>query len=303
MLSAYIQDFKAHLLLEKLLSNNTLEGYVRDVQKLFLFLEQEYLDVFIEPQNIDLQHLQHFVGFLNELGIARSSQARAVSGIKSFFQYLCLEKIILKPNPSALLETPKPAHYLPTVLSVSEIQQLVAAIDHSTLAGIRLRAIIETLYACGLRVSELVGLQLTDLHLLLGFVKITGKGNKERLVPIHPQAAHHITNYQQYSRQHQKIEVQSANFLFLNQRGKKLTRVAIFLMVKELAQKAGITKSISPHTFRHSFATHLYEAGADLRAIQEMLGHESIITTEIYTKTNAQYLKKVVFEYHPFFKK
>jgi integrase/recombinase XerD len=242
--------------------------------------------------------LKEFVIWAGELGMSLKSQARLISGIKSFFKYLLLDEQI-NTDPSELLETPKTGRKLPVVLSIEEIDRIIAAIDLSRDDGHRNRAIIETLYSCGLRVSELVDLRITDLTLTQGFIKVTGKGSKERLVPISEKAVQDIENYFIHSRNHLAPVKGSENIVFLNRRGKKLTRVMIFTIIKTLALKAGVKKNISPHTFRHSFATHLVEGGADLRAVQEMLGHESILTTEIYTHLNREYLRDAIIMFHP----
>jgi integrase/recombinase XerD len=243
-------------------------------------------------------NLQQFIIWLSELGITARTQARNISALKSFFGFLCYTGILTE-NPSSLLEAPKLGRKLPIVLTVSEIDRIVASIDLSKPEGHRNKAIIETLYGCGLRVSELVGLKISDLYFNEGFIKVKGKGSKERLVPIGSTAQHEIGFYLEKQRNHQIIDPKAGDILFLNRRGKQLTRVMVFTIVKDLATKAGIKKTVSPHTFRHSFATHLIEGGADLRAVQEMLGHESIITTEIYTHLDRDYLRQAIIEFHP----
>jgi integrase/recombinase XerD len=247
--------------------------------------------------------LQRFLEYINELELSVGTQARVVSGVKSFFRYLLLEDVI-KLDPTALLEAPKLRRSLPVHLSIAEIDQLFAAIDHSTPEGQRNRAMLETLYSCGLRVSELINLSVSNLYLDVGFVKVIGKGNKERLVPIGAKAATQIKLYREHIRNHLKvIKPGNEDILFLNRRGAGLSRVMVFLILKDLTEKAGIKKNIHPHVLRHSFATHLVEAGADLRAVQEMLGHKSITTTEIYTHLDRGYLRSTLEKYHPRFGK
>jgi integrase/recombinase XerD len=301
MWDAYIKGFKAYLQLERSMSENTVEAYVHDVLMLAEFLYHK--DASISISKITLEHLQDYLAHINEIEFAASSQSRLISGIKSFFRYLLLEEIVTK-DPTALLEAPKLKRSLPVVLSLEEIEQLFAVIDHSKPDGQRNRAIFETLYSCGLRVSELVGLQLSNLYIDLGFIKVLGKGNKERLVPIGGEAAKQIGFYRLYIRtQLKQIKQGSEDILFLNKRGTALSRVMIFKILKALTEKAGIKKNIHPHTLRHSFATHLVEAGADLRAVQEMLGHKSITTTEIYTHLDRTYLKETMEKYHPRYNK
>ncbi len=282
--------------LEKSQASNTIDGYLRDVSKLFAFLELHY--PMLSVLKLELNHLQLFVKWLNEFGIAPTTQARIISGIKSFYNYLIMEDL-LKNNPSELLESPKLGRKLPDVLSTEEIDAIIAQIDLSKKEGARNKAIIETLYSCGLRVSELVNLKLSELFFDEGFIKVIGKGNKQRLVPIGSAAVKYINIYKNEIRNHLVIDKKHEDFLFLNNRGKQLTRVMIFTIIKRLCEKAGIKKKISPHTFRHSFATHLVEGGADLRAVQEMLGHASITTTEIYTHLDTNYLKENILSYHP----
>jgi integrase/recombinase XerD len=294
--NSYIKGYKAYLQLEKSQASNTIDGYLRDVSKLFAFLELHYPAQSV--LKLELNHLQSFLKWLNEFGIAPSTQARIISGIKSFYNYLIMEDL-LKSNPSELLESPKLGRKLPDVLSTDEIDAIIAQIDLSKKEGARNKAIIETLYSCGLRVSELVNLKLSELFFDEGFIKVIGKGNKQRLVPIGSVAIKYINIYKNELRNHLIIDKKHEDFLFLNNRGKQLTRVMIFTIIKRLCEKAGIKKKISPHTFRHSFATHLVEGGADLRAVQEMLGHASITTTEIYTHLDTNYLKENILSYHP----
>ena len=294
--SVYISEYISYLKLEKSLSENSIEAYKRDIKMLLSFLE--FKELKINPGEIELQHLRQFVGWINELGMSSRTQARVISGIKSFFKFLLIDEKI-DSDPTALLEAPKTGRKLPEVLSVEEIDNLINAIDLSKPEGHRNKAIIETLYSCGLRVSELINLRLSDLFFDQGFIKVLGKGNKERLVPVSSKAIKEIEIYIGQYRNHYQIDRQYENILFLNRRGKKLTRVMIFTIIKTLAKTIGLQKNISPHTFRHSFASHLIDGGADLRAIQEMLGHESIITTEIYTHLDTEYLRDTIIQYHP----
>ncbi len=289
----YIKQFQNYLRLERSLSPNSVEAYVRDIQKL-----AQFLDGSCAVKDVNEVHLQNFLEWINELGMTPNSQARVLSGLKSFFKYLLFENII-PTNPSALLEGPKLGRKLPDTLSFPEIEQLLQAIDLSTPEGQRNRAILETLYSSGLRVTELVELKLSNVYFDLGFLRIIGKGNKERLVPIGRDALKYIRIYTEEVRVHIAIKKGNENYVFLNRRGSKLSRVMIFTIIKNLAEAIGMKKSISPHTFRHSFATHLIEGGADLRAVQEMLGHESITTTEIYTHLDREYLKQVIQDFHP----
>ncbi len=291
-----LNDFISFLQIEKSLSDNSVKAYTADIEKLISFLESFHNSISLK--SIQLSHLKEFIEYLNQFGIAVRSQARIISGIRAFFNFLILENYI-DNDPSLLLELPAIGKKLPVFLSVKEIDELQAAIDLSKDEGHRNKAIIETLYSCGLRVSELINLKLTDLYFDLGFIKVLGKGNKERLVPISDSAIKEITIYQEKFRKKLTIQPQSENILFLNRRGKQLTREMIFTIVKNLAKKSGLNKNISPHTFRHSFATHLVDGGADLRAVQEMLGHESIITTEIYTHLSKDYLRQTITDFHP----
>jgi integrase/recombinase XerD len=273
-----------------------VDAYVHDVSLLDRHFETAQLK--ISPVDVKLSHLQDFIKWLNELGMSAYSQARIISGIKAFYKYLLMENL-LSNNPSQLLESPKLGRKLPDTLSVDDINELVSAIDLSKPGGVRDKAMLETMYSCGLRVSELVNLKISNLHLEIGFVKVLGKGDKERLVPIGSVATKHIRIYMNEVRCHINIQKGNEDFLFLNQRGTKLSRVFVFMIIKALAKKIGLKKSISPHTFRHSFATHLIEGGADLRAVQEMLGHESITTTEIYTHLDREYLRDAILRFHP----
>lgn len=295
-LNNYIRGFESFLKLERSLSSNSIEAYLRDVEKLVQFFEFSNID--LGPQDIENKHLDEFLNWLFDIGIGARSQARIISGIKAFFNYLLMEDIV-KKDPTTLIDTPKIGSKLPQVLSITEIDKLIGAIDLSSKEGERNRAIIETLYSCGLRVSELINLKLSNILKDEGFIRVLGKGSKERLVPFGKTVEKYINYYQEHRRNHQKVKKGSEDILYLNNRGAQLTRVMIFTIVKELSKKAQLTKKISPHTFRHSFATHLVDGGADLRAVQEMLGHESITTTEIYTHLDSQYLKDEITQYHP----
>jgi len=299
MWEAYKKGYKAYLRLEKSLSEHSVEAYLRDVEKLTQFLLATGQPK--APGDIELKELQQFVKWVNELGMTATSQARIISGIRSFYKYCLLEQLVTK-DPSVLLEAPRTRRTLPDTLSFEEIETLIAQIDQSTPDGGRNKAILETMYSCGLRVSELIGLKLSCLYLDVGFVRVIGKGDKERLVPIGSDAIKYIKLYKDLIRSHQDIRNGYEDILFLNKRGTGLSRVMIFYIIKSLAAKARITKNISPHTFRHSFATHLVEGGADLRAVQEMLGHESITTTEIYTHLDRDYLRDTLHQFHPAFK-
>lgn len=294
--STAINDFKSYLKLERSLAPNSVEAYLNDIGKLEQFVSMTLPGK--RPDTIDLADLKKFIEWINELGASPRSQSRILSGIRSFFRFLFLTDQISK-DPSDLMESPKIGRKLPEVLSTEEIDNMQAAIDLSSAEGHRNKAIIETLYSCGLRVSELINLRISNLYFGEGFIRIMGKGSKERLVPIGEKAIREINLYMEQRRVQPNISPQSQNILFLNRRGNKLTRVMIFTIVKTLAKKAGIHKPISPHTFRHSFASHLIDGGADLRAVQEMLGHESIITTEIYTHLDREYLREAILSYHP----
>jgi integrase/recombinase XerD len=294
--SRYTASYKAFLKIERSLSGNSVAAYLSDLDKLTAFFETRGYD--LQPEEVTYSHLKELLVWAGELGMSPRSQSRMISGIKSFFKYLLIDEKITS-NPAELLESPKSGRKLPVVLSVTEIDRIIAAIDLSKPEGHRNKAMLETLYSCGLRVSELIDLRITNLFFSQGFIKVTGKGNKERLVPISDKAVHEIEKYMEHFRNSLMPVKGAENIVFLNRRGNKLTRIMIFTIVKSLAQKAGVRKQISPHTFRHSFATHLVEGGADLRAVQEMLGHESILTTEIYTHLNREYLRDVIIRYHP----
>jgi integrase/recombinase XerD len=298
MWEPYKKGFKAYLQLERSLSENSIDAYLNDIEKLTTYLLAKGLKK--NPSELELNDLQKFVQWVAELGMTASSQARIVSGVRTFYKY-CLLEDISTTDPTTLLETPKLKRTLPDVLSFEEIEKIIQQIDLSTPEGTRNKAIIEVMYSCGLRVSEVVNLKLSQLYLDVGFVRVIGKGNKERLVPIGDSAIKFITIYRNTTRVHQPIQQGEEDILFLNRRGKRLTRTMIFLIIKDLVKKAGINKNISPHTFRHSFATHLVEGGADLRAVQEMLGHESITTTEIYTHLDREFLRKTLERFHPGF--
>jgi integrase/recombinase XerD len=299
MWEATIKGYKAWLQLEKSLSDNSVEAYLHDIEKFCTYLA--LADAGKKPGDITLKDLHAFVRWINELGLTVSSQARIISGLRSFYKFCMLEQLSDK-DPTLLLEAPKLNRKLPDILSFDEIESIIAAIDLSKPEGGRNKAILETLYSCGLRVTELVNLRLSNLFMDVGFIKVIGKGDKERLVPIGSDAIKYINIYRENIRNHTLIKPGEEDIVFLNRNGKRLTRVMIFLMLKALVKKAGITKNISPHTFRHSFATHLVEGGADLRAVQEMLGHESITTTEIYTHLDREYLRNTLHLYHPAFK-
>jgi len=299
MWEAYKKGFKAYLQLEKSLSDNSVEAYLRDVDKLTGYLlsaEQAKA-----PSEVTLQDLHAFIKFIGELELSATSQARIISGIRSFYTY-CLAEQITTVDPSALLETPRTKRALPDTLSFEEIESIIAQIDLSKPEGGRNKAILETMYSCGLRVSEVVNLKISCLYLDVGFIRVIGKGDKERLIPIGSDAIKYIKIYKENIRVHMQPQKGFEDILFLNKFGRHLSRIMIFYIIKELAAKAEIHKTISPHTFRHSFATHLVEGGADLRAVQEMLGHESITTTEIYTHLNRDYLRETLHQFHPAFK-
>jgi integrase/recombinase XerD len=294
---AALQQFRAYLLYERSLSPNTLEAYLNDVQKFVQYLELEQST--LGPLAVRRSDLEQFILWVNRLGLEASSQARLISGLRAFYKFLLVEDL-LDEDPTEMLESPRLHRKMPDVLSLHDIQQMLAAIDLSEPQGTRNRAIVETLYACGLRVSELVNLRMTNLFLEAGFLKVLGKNDKERLVPVGGEAVKYLRQYLDHIRNKQElIKAGEENFVFLNNRGARLSRVMVFYIVKELAEKAGIAKNISPHTFRHSFATHLVEGGADLKAVQDMLGHESITTTEIYTHLDTEYLKETIYLYHP----
>jgi integrase/recombinase XerD len=299
MWEQYKKGFKAWLQLERSLAGNSIEAYLTDLDKLTSFLQAN--TILKKPNEIELGDLQQFIKWIAELGMTASSQARIISGIRTFYKY-CLIEDIASADPTVLLEAPKLKRMLPDVLSFEEIETIIAQIDLSKPEGTRNKAILETLYSSGLRVSEAVNLKLSQLYTDVGFVRVIGKGDKERLIPIGASAIKYISIYRDRIRSHMKIKNGEEDILFLNRNGKRMSRVMIFLIIKDLVKKAGIKKSISPHTFRHSFATHLVEGGADLRAVQEMLGHESITTTEIYTHLDREFLRKTLENFHPGFK-
>lgn len=279
------------------MSAHTIDAYLHDVELFFNHLNRTHLN--LTPEQVELSHLQEFLESINEVGISENSQARILSGIRSFFRFLLLEEVI-KLDPTELLEAPKQKRKLPIVLSISDVNRLMLAIDHSTQEGTRNRAMLETMYSCGLRVSELTGLTISGLYLELGYIKVVGKGNKERLVPIGGEAVRQIEIYQEHVRKHLPvIKKGNEDILFLGRRGEALSRVTVFVIVKELSIKAGLQEGVHPHTLRHSFATHLVEAGADLRAVQDMMGHKNITTTEIYTHLDRGYLRQTLEKYHP----
>jgi integrase/recombinase XerD len=289
-----ILGFKSYLTIERSLSDNSIDAYIRDVKKLANFAK--------EKQKTELQisksDLSEFISNISKNGVASRSQSRIISGIKAFYKYLIMEDYITA-DPTELLESPKIGMKLPDTLSIEEIDSLIAAIDLSKAEGERNRAMLEILYSCGLRVTELIILKLSNISFVEGFIKVVGKGNKERLAPIGNTALKYLNIYINEVRNHQEIQKGHEDIIFLNRRGKQLTRVMIFIIIKQLAEKIGLKKNISPHTFRHSFATHLIQGGADLRAVQEMLGHESITTTEIYTHLDKEYLREAIISFHP----
>lgn len=291
----YIKDYQSYLRIERGLSKNTIENYSFDIERLCLFLEASQIEV--SPVKISDETVQQFIYSVSK-EVNPRSQARIISGLKSFFNYLVFEDY-RTDNPMELIETPKTGRKLPDTLSVEEIDSLIAAIDLSSNEGERNRAMLETLYGCGLRVSELISLKISDLFFDEGFIKITGKGNKERFVPIGGLTQKYIEIYRKGVRTHLNVKKGHEDTLFLNRRGNQLTRAMIFTIIKDLAVKTGLNKNISPHTLRHSFATHLLENGADLRSIQLMLGHESITTTEIYVHLDRSFLKEVMYSFHP----
>lgn len=291
----FLKNYAHYLRIERGMSENTMQSYLFDLQKLTVYLEE--FSIVASPIDISEDEIKNFVYHLSKKVSART-HARVISGLKSFFQYLMVEDY-RKDFPMELIETPKLGRKLPDTLSLEEINQLIAAIDLSKEGGERNKAMLETLYGCGLRVSELVELKISDLFFEEGFVKVTGKGNKQRFVPMSDYTIKVILGYQSQVRVHQPIQKGFEDILFLNRRGKKLTRAMVFTVIKQLAEKIGLHKNISPHTFRHSFATHLLENGADLRAIQMMLGHESITTTEVYVHLDRSHLNKVMLQFHP----
>jgi len=289
-----IKGFKSYLQIERSLSDNSVQAYIRDVKKFANYA----IPIELSELKVTRVDISNFLAQINQKNISSRSQARIISGIKAFYKYLIMEDY-LKINPTELIESPKIGLKLPDTLSLIEIDKLIAAVDLSNKQGERNRAILETLYSCGLRVSELVSLQLSNIHFKEGYLKVTGKGDKERLAPIGGRAIKYLTIYINEVRNHQNIKKGNEDFVFLNNRGAKLTRVMIFIIIQKLTEKIGLKKKISPHTFRHSFATHLIEGGADLRAVQEMLGHESITTTEIYTHLDNEYLRSNIIQFHP----
>ena len=292
-----IIEYKNFLKLERSLSDNSVSAYVNDVNKLISFLKLNHEET-TEYSNVDSKIIQEFVEYLYNLGISSYSQARIISGIKSFFNYLIIEEKI-KLNPTELIESPKLDKKLPDTLNIDDIENILKSIDLNSFEGVRNRAIIETLYSCGLRVSELINISYQNLFLDIGFIKVIGKASKERLVPIGSSAIKYIKLFDDEHRKNMKVKPGNEGFLFLNRRGSKISRNMVFIIIKNISQKLNLGKKISPHTFRHSFATHMIEGGADLRAVQEMLGHESITTTEIYTHLNKEYLREVVNKFHP----
>ena len=296
IIDAYLKEFKNYLQLERALSANSIEAYINDVNKLIQYFE--FIGTPSDVKEIDIQTLKSFINWLNELDVLPNSQARIISGLKSFFAYLMMEDVIAE-DPSEMLEAPKLSRKLPDVLNVQEINELIEAIDLSSAEGMRNKAMIEVLYGCGLRVSELINLNISDLNVAAEFIKVTGKGNKERLIPIGSVALKYINLYLSEVRVHVKIKKGFEDCIFLNRSGTRISRISVFTIIKTLAEKSNLNKNISPHTFRHSFATHLIEGGADLRVVQEMLGHSSITTTEIYTHLDRDYLKSVVTHFHP----
>ena len=291
----YIKGFQAYLRLERSLSDNSVDAYIRDVQKLEEYANMEGIS---SVKEITMENVQTFIKYIAELGLSPRSQARLLSGIKAFYKYLLLENEI-SADPTELIESPKLGRKLPHTLSIEEVDALIHAVDLSKPEGERNKTMLEVLYSCGLRVSELINLKISNIYFNDGFIRITGKGDKERLVPIGKQAIKCLDIYLNQVRNHQPIQTGCEDFAFLNRRGKPLSRVMIFTIIKNLAEKISLQKTISPHTFRHSFATHLIEGGADLRAVQEMLGHESITTTEIYTHLDRSFLKQTILDYHP----
>jgi len=289
-----IKGFKSYLKIERSLSDNSVQAYIRDISKFSTYA----ISLNIDELKVDRKVISNFLSELNKKNISSRSQARIISGIKAFYKYLVIEDYI-KFNPTELIESPKIGFKLPDTLSLIEIDQLIQAIDLSSKQGERNRAMLETLYSCGLRVSELINLKLSNIHFKEGYLRIIGKGDKERLSPIGGKALQYLKIYIQEVRIHQNIKKEHEDFVFLNNRGKKLTRVMVFLIIQKLTKLIGLKKKISPHTFRHSFATHLIEGGADLRAVQEMLGHESITTTEVYTHLDKDYLRSNIIQFHP----
>jgi len=297
--SSYIKGFEAYLLLERSLSNNSVEAYKYDVDKLYQFVVATNLNK--QPEQLGLNDLEDFIHYINKIGVGEFTQARILSGIRAFYKFLLMEDII-DSDPTELLEGPKLKRKIPDVLSFEELVLVFAAIDLSKDHGHRNRAILETLYACGIRVSELINLRISNYFPSEGFIRVIGKGDKERVVPIGGEAIGHIDRYLKFKRVLVPVVKGQEDYVFLNRRGKKLSRVMVFIIIKKAVELAGITKTVSPHTFRHSFATHLVEGGADLRAVQDMLGHESITTTEIYTHLDRSFLRDTLVRFHPGYK-
>lgn len=297
---ATITGFKAYLILERSLSENSIAAYIRDVNKFVEFLNIKSIQK--NPLQIQSEEIEAFIRYIHELGLGDRTQSRMLSGMRAFYKFLLVENL-LDDDPTELFQGPKLKRKIPEVLTVEEIDQLLAAIDLSHPQGHRNKAMLETLYACGLRVSELINLKISNFFIEEEYIKVTGKGNKERIVPITPAAIVQNKIYIQHYRSHTSIQSGEEDFLYLNRRGKHLSRVMVFTIIKNLVQLAGIDKTVSPHTFRHSFATHLVEGGADLRAVQDMLGHESITTTEIYTHIDNSYLRDTILKYHPLSKR
>ncbi|MGB1216308.1 MAG: site-specific tyrosine recombinase XerD [Saprospiraceae bacterium] len=291
-----IKGFKEYMQLERAFSENSVKAYLADIQKFVQFLEMKEWD--ISPKQVELEQLRAFIFYLNDIGLGAASQARIISGIKAFYRFLVLEDLI-QIDPSELLESPKMQRKIPEVLTVEEVDSFLSGFDMSEVHGRRNRALFEVMYASGLRVSEVINLKITDLFLEIGFLRVIGKNDKQRLVPIGGEAQKQVQLYLDERKLQKNIKSGEENIVFLNRRGKRLTRVMVFYIVKEIALVVGIKKNISPHTFRHSFATHLVEGGADLKAVQDMLGHESITTTEIYTHLDKEYLKDVIATFHP----
>lgn len=293
----WLDEYRSYLMLERSFSSNTVDAYLRDVRKLVKYFETT--DQIIAPKDVKREHLEGFVKWVASSGLGANSQTRIISGVRAFYKFLLLEDAV-QSDPTNFIKRPKLEKKIPEVLSLTEIQQVLEAIDMSASQGLRNRAMLETLYACGLRVSELIHIRITNLHLDVGYIKVIGKNDKERIVPIGEVATSYIQKYLEQSREkNEKVTKEHENVLFLNHRGRPLTRVMVFKIVKDAVQRAGIPKNVSPHTFRHSFATHLVEGGADLRAVQDMLGHESITTTEVYTHLDKEYLKETIQNFHP----
>jgi integrase/recombinase XerD len=299
MWEPYKKGFKSYLRLEKSLSENSVEAYLRDLELLTSFLSGTH--ELKDPASVNFKDLQQFLRYINELGMSAASQSRIISGLRAFYKFCLLEQIT-KNDPTVLLEAPKLKRSLPDTLSFEEIEQIIAAIDLSTPEGGRNKAILEIMYSCGLRVSEVTDLRISRLYLDLGFIRVTGKGDKERLIPVGRSAVKYLSIYLKNIRPAIEVKKGNEDVVFLNRRGSRLSRVMIFYIIKDLVLKSGIEKDVSPHTFRHSFATHLVEGGADLRAVQEMLGHASITTTEIYTHLDREFLRKTLEQFHPGFR-